>query len=181
MRAGAAMAIAAVLLVTGCGGDDTVSGPSPQAPRKIELLARGFGEGERILKQYTCDGRNVSPRLAWSGVPRGTKEIALLVEDQDAPGGTFVHWVLFGLEPRTHVLDEGRVPAGTRQGKNGFGDAEYGGPCPPEGDEPHRYVFSIYALRAPIDAGDGADAQDVRNQIRGRATATGRLTGLYGR
>jgi Raf kinase inhibitor-like YbhB/YbcL family protein len=181
MRAAAAIAIAAALLASGCGDDATVSGPAPEAPARISLRTPAFGNGQAIPKPYTCDGKDTSPPLGWSGVPRSAKELAILVEDPDAPGGTFVHWLIFGLGPQTDALDEGGVPEGARQAKNSFGEAKYSGPCPPKGEDPHRYVFSIYALRAPIDAANGADAGQVRDEIRDKALASGRLTGRFGR
>ena len=90
MRAAAAIAIAAALLASGCGDDATVSGPAPEAPARISLRTPAFGNGQAIPKPYTCDGKDASPPLGWSGVPRGAKELAILVEDPDAPGGTFV-------------------------------------------------------------------------------------------
>jgi Raf kinase inhibitor-like YbhB/YbcL family protein len=181
MRSPVIAVAAATVALAGCGGDEKVSGPPPEAPERMTLRAPGFGNGDPIPVEYTCDGRDISPPLSWSGTPRGARELAILVEDPDAPGGTFVHWVLFGLGPTQKQLDAGATPEGSRQGRNSFGETRYRGPCPPKGDEPHRYQFSIYALREHIGASEGAAAEDVRDEIRRKAIASGRLTGRYGR
>jgi Raf kinase inhibitor-like YbhB/YbcL family protein len=175
-----AVAAAAVALAS-CGGDEKVSGPPPDAPDGITLRTPAFQNGAPIPAEYTCDGRDISPPLAWSGVPPRARELAILVEDPDAPGGTFVHWVVFGLSPTAEMLDAGAKLERARQGRNSFGETGYRGPCPPEGDEPHRYEFSIYALGERIEAGDGAPANEVRDEIRRKALARGPLTGRYGR
>jgi Raf kinase inhibitor-like YbhB/YbcL family protein len=143
-------ALALVAALPACG-DDTVEGPPPAAPDRIELTSPAFAPGSSIPRRFTCDGEDASPPLGWDGVPAGARELALLVEDPDAPNGTFVHWTLFAIPPDTTGLREGEVPRGALEGENSFGDRGYGGPCPPEHDEPHRYVFSVYALRAPLD------------------------------
>jgi Raf kinase inhibitor-like YbhB/YbcL family protein len=104
-----------------------------------------------------------------------------VVEDPDAPGGTFVHWTLYDLAPAVTSLREDEVPAGAREGENSFGDRGYGGPCPPGDDEPHRYVFLLYALRSPLGLEAGASPPDVRSAIGDRAIARGRVTGRFGR
>jgi Raf kinase inhibitor-like YbhB/YbcL family protein len=169
------------LALAACGGDDRVQGPAPSAPDRIQLTSSAFEDGGTIPKRYSCDGDEVSPPLRWTGVPDGAKELALLVEDPDAPGGTFVHWALFKLPPDLDGLDEGKVPAGARQGKNSAGDDSWAGPCPPEGDAPHHYEFTLYALRSPLSLDDGADAADVRSAVADAATARGQLVGRFGR
>jgi Raf kinase inhibitor-like YbhB/YbcL family protein len=181
--AGAAAGLAALALAAplGCGGDDTVKGPPPAAPAAIRLSSSAFSDGALIPRRFTCDGGDVSPPLAWEGVPAAARSLALLVEDPDAPGGTFVHWTLFNLPPTTRALDAGRVPAGAREGKNSFGHRGYGGPCPPKHKPPHRYVFTLYALRSDLGLDAGASPDDVRAAIGRRALARGQLTGRYGR
>ena len=169
------------LALAACGGGERVEGPPPAAPDRIELTSTTFKDGGTIPKRFTCDGDEVSPPLQWSGVPDGARELALLMEDPDAPGGTYVHWVLFKLAPDTDGIAEGAVPSGARQGKNSNGDAEYAGPCPPEDDPPHRYEFVLYALRSPLDLPDGADADDVRSAVSDAAIARGELVGRFGR
>ena len=181
MRSSVIAVAAAAVALAGCGGDEKVSGPAPQAPERMTLRAPGFQNGQPIPVEYTCDGRDISPPLGWSGTPRDARELAILVEDPDAPGGTFVHWVLFGLSPTQKQLDAGAKLESSRQGRNSFGETRYRGPCPPQGDKPHRYEFSIYALRERIEASEGAAAGEVRDEIRRKAIASGRLTGRYGR
>src|SRR5919198_2741869 len=132
---------ALALALAGCGGGDRVEGPPPRAPDRITVTSPAFKDGATIPKRYSCDGANVSPPLRWRRVPGDARELALLVEDPDAPGGSFVHWVLFKIAPGLHGLAEGEVPNGTRQAKNSAGDDKWAGPCPPGGDPPHHYEF----------------------------------------
>jgi Raf kinase inhibitor-like YbhB/YbcL family protein len=158
-----------------------VEGPPPAAPDRLTLTSPAFPPGGTIPTRFTCDGEDVSPPLAWTGTPPGTRSLALLVEDPDAPGGTFVHWTLYDLPPRSARLGAGEVPAGAREGESSFGDRGYGGPCPPEDDEPHRYAFLLYALRSPLGLEAGASPGGVRGAIAEHAIARGRLTGRFGR
>jgi Raf kinase inhibitor-like YbhB/YbcL family protein len=173
----------ATALLAGCGGgdDETVTGPPPSAPEEIRLTSPAFEEGGAIPERFTCDGKDVSPPLAWSGAPRTAGEYALLVEDPDAPGATFVHWILLDIDVATSRLAEGERPPGTTEAKTSFGDEGYGGPCPPEGDEPHRYVFTLFALHGALDVSPGASPEEVRAAIGDGALARGQLTGRYGR
>ena len=177
----AALIAAAVAALAGCGGGDRVEGPPPAAPASITLRSPAFADGATIPKRYGCDGDGVSPPLAWTGVPASAHSLALLMEDPDAPGGTFVHWTLYGLRPGTRRLAEGKLPAGARQGENSFGDRAYGGPCPPEGKGAHRYVFTLYALRDTALPDPGAKPGAVRAAIAGHALARGTLTGRFAR
>lgn len=147
----------------------------------IQLTSPAFAEGQTIPRPHTCDGEDRSPPLAWSGLPAGTEELALLVDDPDAPRGTFVHWVLWGLDPAASGLAEGEVPDGARRGRNGFGKQGYGGPCPPKGDEPHRYVFTLFAVSEPLTLEAGASAADLKRAVGDKLLAQGRLVGRYGR
>jgi Raf kinase inhibitor-like YbhB/YbcL family protein len=145
------------------------------------LSTDAFGEGQTIPPLFTCDGSDVSPALRWSGVPDEAVELALLVEDPDAPSGTFVHWVLWGLDSGLPELPEGSVPDAARQGRNSFGRLGWGGPCPPRGDAPHRYIFTLYALAEPLQIDEGATAHKLRAAIEGKVLAEGQLIGLYSR
>jgi Raf kinase inhibitor-like YbhB/YbcL family protein len=180
----AAVLIAILVLavaVTACGGGDIVEGPAPAAPDEIQLTSSAFEDGASIPRRFSCDGEDVSPPLAWSGVPGEARSLALLVEDPDAPGGTFVHWTVFGVPADTTGMDEGQVPDDAREGENSFGDSGYGGPCPPAGDEPHRYVFTVYALRSEPGLDAGASPEEVRDAVADAAIARGQLTGRFGR
>ena len=146
----------------------------------ISLSSPDFGDGETIPRRFTCDGEDRSPQLSWQGVPGAAVELALLVEDPDAPGGTFVHWVLWALDPTTTSLGQGEVPAGAQEGRNDFGRTGYAGPCPPRG-RAHRYVFSLLALAQRLSLKPGATAEALRREARGKVLAEGALTGTYGR
>lgn len=116
------------------------------------LMSPGLPPGGEIQKQYTCDGSDISPPLAWSNVPQGTQSFALAVEDPDAPGGTFRHWAAYNIPATTTGLPAGfhaGAPAPFPQAKNDFGKLGYSGPCPPPGGGRHRYVFTLIALSAP--------------------------------
>jgi Raf kinase inhibitor-like YbhB/YbcL family protein len=171
----AALAVAAA----GCGGGDKPEKPLPQAPESLRLVSPAFRDGGSIPRRYTCDGAGVSPPVRWSSVPPATRELALLVEDRDA--GRFVHWNLLGIPPGTKELREGTVPPGAIQTENGFGDRRWGGPCPPEGKGPHRYVFALYALEKPLGLRGDASPDEVRSAVAGAARARGTLTGDYQR
>jgi Raf kinase inhibitor-like YbhB/YbcL family protein len=161
-----------------CGGE---SGPeTPEAPMTISLTSPEFGEGATIPRRFTCDGGDVSPPLEFANVPAEATELTLLVEDPDAPRGTFVHWVLWGIEPGTSSLGAGEVPRSAAQGKNDFGGQGYAGPCPPPGD-PHRYIFTVFAVAERLDLSAGASANDLRRALAGTVLASGSLMGRYGR
>jgi Raf kinase inhibitor-like YbhB/YbcL family protein len=183
MRRLPAITLLAAALIAGCGGgeDEAVTGPPPSAPDEIRLTSPAFAQDGTIPERFTCDGEDTSPPLEWSGVREDTEELALLVEDPDAPGATFVHWLLLGIDAGTSGLAEGETPPGAEEAKTSFGDEGYGGPCPPEGDGPHRYVFTLYALRGPLDVDEDAPPAEVRTAIGEAALARGQLTGTYGR
>jgi hypothetical protein len=182
MRKGALALAAALVALAGCGGgNDTVSGPPPKAPPTISLGSPAFAKGSEIPKQYTCDGEGISPPLVWSSVPRKAKELALLVEDPDAPGGTFVHWSVWGIPSKVTQLEPDVATANLQQGKNSFGKVAYGPPCPPKGSAPHRYVFTLYALSQPLPLGNGASPEEVRSAIADVAIAKGVFSASYGR
>jgi len=133
----------------------------------------------------TCDGQDISPRISWSGVPNNTKSLALIVEDPDAPGGLFVHWVIYNIDPSLKGLPEGvpktEVVSGIGlQGVNSFGKIGYGGPCPPRGST-HRYIFRIYALKETVQLGPGASRNDLLRAMEGKIIAVGETTVNYGR
>ena len=145
----------------------------------ITLTSTAFTEGGTIPKKYTCDDANSSPALAWSGVPEGTRSLALIADDPDAPVGTWVHWVLYDLPADLTSLPEGAQGLGT-QGTNDFRRAGYGGPCPPKGPA-HRYYFKLYALDTQLNLKPGASKADVEKAMKGHILAQGQLMGKYGR
>lgn len=152
---------------------------------QMQILSGAFNEGDTIPKKHTCDGEDVSPQLSWSGVPDGSKSVVLICDDPDAPVGTWVHWVLFGIAPDTTELPEGvpdgeRVLSGATHGRNSWGSLGYGGPCPPAGPA-HRYFFKLYAVDIEPVLSPGATAAEVVVAIEGHILAEGRLMGRYGR
>ena len=151
----------------------------------VELTSPAFEDGGTIPSKYTCDGADVSPPLEWSNVPEDAKSFALICDDPDAPMGTWVHWVLYGLPADTTSLPEG-VPADEAiggvalQGTNDFKRIGYGGPCPPPG-KPHRYFFKLYALDTELDLKPGAKKKDLEKAMKGHVLAQGQLVGRYQR
>ncbi|MBI5875750.1 MAG: YbhB/YbcL family Raf kinase inhibitor-like protein [Deltaproteobacteria bacterium] len=151
----------------------------------MQIKSPAFEDNGMIPKKYTCDGVDVSPPLSWSKPPAGAKSIAVICDDPDAPMGTWVHWVLYGLSPETTSLSEGVPPekealSGARQGINDFRKIGYGGPCPPRGPA-HRYFFKIYALDIELTLASGATKKDVEKAMKGHILAQGELVGRYGR
>ena len=151
----------------------------------FELTSAAFASGATIPQKHTCDGGNVSPPLAWTDPPSGTKAFALVCEDPDAPAGTWVHWVLYDLPATVRGVPEGvppepSLPDGSRQGRNDFKKIGYGGPCPPPGP-PHRYFFRLYALDAPTGLQPGVTRSELAKAIASHTRATAELMGRYGR
>jgi len=151
---------------------------------EIKVTSSAFAEGGMIPPKYTCDGQDISPPLEWDAVPEGTKSIALISDDPDAPGGTWVHWVLFNLPAETRKLEENippdkTLPNGARQGTTGFERIGYGGPCPPSGT--HRYFFKIYALDTKLDLAAGARKRELLKAMEGHILGQGQLIGKYKR
>jgi Raf kinase inhibitor-like YbhB/YbcL family protein len=168
---------ALVGLIVGCG-ERSPESTGAGAAMSIAVSSNAFSDGGTIPRRHACDGADVSPPLTFVGLPTGTRDLALLVEDPDAPGGTFVHWVAWGIDPAKAAVGEGEEPAGS--GTNGFGRRGYGGPCPPR-DATHRYVFTVFALSRPTGLPPGASAQDLRASIAGAVLAQGSLMGRYTR
>ena len=149
------------------------------------LTSKAFDNDGNIPKTFTCDGTDVSPALAWNDPPPGTKSLALISDDPDAPMGTWVHWVAFDIPAGTRELPEGvaktaDLPAGGRQGRTDFGRIGYGGPCPPPG-KPHRYYFRLYALDTQLNLKPGSTKPDVEKAMKGHILAQAELMGRYGR
>jgi Raf kinase inhibitor-like YbhB/YbcL family protein len=148
------------------------------APSVITVTSSAFAEGGSVPSRFTCDGEDLSPPLAWSGVPADVAAVALVVDDPDAPSGTFTHWVVLDLPPGTTSLEEGADPPGA-QARNSAGKAAWMGPCPPTGT--HRYRFTVVALRARTGLADGTALMDALAAVRDGAVAQGRLTATYRR
>jgi Raf kinase inhibitor-like YbhB/YbcL family protein len=151
----------------------------------MEIKSGAFQEGGTIPQKYTCMGEDVSPALSWTDPPKGTKSLALIVDDPDSPMGTWVHWVLFDLSPDVKKLDEGVPPdgevlKGAKQGRNDFGNLGYGGPCPPPGP-PHRYNFKLYALDIKPTLSVGATKAELLMAMEGHILGEAKLMGRFGR
>ncbi len=143
----------------------------------MEISSDAFMNNQAIPRQYTCDGSDSSPNLDFNGVPTGTKSLVLIVDDPDAPGGTFDHWILFNIPPQTTGISPGGS-AGT-VGKNSFGNIAYGGPCPP--DREHRYFFKLYALDAELALQTGTSKKAVEEAMQGHILEQAVLMGTYDR
>jgi Raf kinase inhibitor-like YbhB/YbcL family protein len=154
-------------------------------PHLLVVTSTAFTEGQAVPARYTADGDDVSPPLAWDHVPEGTRSLALVCEDPDAPRGTWTHWVLFNLSPDTKKLDENIAKKATLsnggvQGANDFGKSGYGGPSPPPG-KPHRYFFKLYALDTALKLQAGASRQQLLAALQGHVLDEAQLMGTYGR
>jgi Raf kinase inhibitor-like YbhB/YbcL family protein len=144
----------------------------------FELTSTAFGEGQPIPRKHSCDGENASPPLDWSS-PEGTRSLALILHDPDAPSGDFVHWVAWGIDPDAGGLEEGAHPPG--EGANGFGENGYGGPCPPPGHGAHRYFHELFALDTVLDLPEGASREQLEDAIEGHVLGAAELMGTYER
>lgn len=158
----------------------------------IEITSTAFTAGERIPKKYTGEGSDVSPPLAWSKLPDGTQELALICDDPDAPTAEpWVHWVIYKIPASESALPEAlaktetlSTPAGARQGKNSWPSGQtvgYRGPMPPPGHGTHHYHFTLYALKSKLDLSPGTDKRTLLAKMSGQILAQGRLTGIYSR
>jgi Raf kinase inhibitor-like YbhB/YbcL family protein len=157
-----------------------VATPDPVIPEEKPLLlsSSAFSYAGAIPAKYTCDGANINPTLSIGNIREDTKSLALLVDDPDAPAGDWVHWVMWNISPDTKTIAQGNVPAGAVQGKNDFGNNNYGGPCPPSGT--HRYMFKLYALDTTLSLPAGSTKAQLLGAINehtlGRVTLMGKYT-----
>ena len=150
----------------------------------MKLTSKAFDNKGIIPSQFTCDGRDISPPLNWSAPPANTKSLALICDDPDAPGKTWVHWVIYNLPPSTRSLSEAvpggsKIPGGGLQGINDFKKLSYGGPCPPGGT--HRYFFKLYALDKMLDLEPGTTKTELEAAMKGHIIDRGELMGYYSR
>lgn len=152
--------------------------------KTMKITSSAFSEGGGIPSKYTCDGQDISPPLEWKDAPGDTKSFALISDDPDAPGGTWVHWVAFNIPPTAAKLEESikqdrEFANGMKQGSNDWPKIGYGGPCPPSGT--HRYYFKLYALDAMLDIKPGATKEQLLKAMKGHVLAEARLMGKYKR
>lgn len=164
-------------------------------PKVMQISSPVFENNSQIPSKYTCDGQNINPPLEIKDVPEGTQSLVLIVDDPDAPVGTFLHWLVFNINSdvslveedksssspfaTTRVVEENSLPAGAIQGRNGFGKEKYGGPCPPFGQ--HRYFFKIYALDKKLDLASGSKLKEVESAMKNHILDQAQLIGLYQR
>lgn len=145
----------------------------------MKLISPAFEHNQPIPSKYTCDGENISPPLIVEAVPENTKSLVLIVDDPDAPMGTWVHWTLWNIAPDTKEIPENSVPAGAVEGMTDFGKPGYGGPCPPSGT--HRYFFKLYALNKTLELNSAATKADIEKAMEGFLLGQAELIGLYSR
>ncbi len=183
---GAASAIPPGQASKPAGTKPAVAKVAPAGVAKAEtftLRSRGFGDGASIPARYTCDGLNLSPELSWTGAPAKTQSFVLIVDDPDAPGGTYVHWVFFDISGKLKGLPEGQPATKLGQpGINDFGKLAWGGPCPPKGKGVHRYFFKLHAVDLPsLGLRPGASLPQVQRAMNGHLLATAQIIGRFGR
>ena len=162
----------------------SVSEKKGESKMEITVTSSAFEEGQLMPSKYTCDGQDISPSLQWSGINESAESIALICDDPDAPGRTWVHWVIYNLPADTTVLEENiaptqALPGAAKQGTTDFGTIGYGGPCPPSGT--HRYFFKVYALDSTVDLPAGATKQQLLDAMQGHIIGQGQLIGNYKR
>ncbi len=143
----------------------------------LRISSPAFKDGEMIPKKFTCQGVDINPQLDISGVPDGTKSLVLIMDDPDAPMGTWDHWIVWNISPDTKTIEENSVPAGAVQGKNSWGRNNYGGPCPPSGT--HRYFFKLYALDTTLDLSEKSNKKAVEKAMKGHILEQAQLMGKY--
>jgi len=154
--------------------------PSPEPTiMNLTLSSTAFEHEGTIPSKYTCDGEDINPPLKIEGVPEGTQSLTLIVDDPDAPAGTWVHWILFGMSPEVTEIPENTVPESASEGVNSWDKHEYGGPCPPSGT--HRYFFKLYALDTKLALAAGATKAELEQAMEGHILAETVLMGTYER
>ena len=171
-------ALAGIGMLAGCNAQDQSLPAAPGKESAMKLRSTAFEEGKPIPPKYTCDGENVSPPLLITGVPEAAKSLALVMDDPDAPRGTFDHWILWNMPPELTAIKEGVQPDGV-PGTNGYRETGYRGPCPPSGT--HHYRFKLYAVDATLDLTKGASKPALEEAMKGHILAEAVLTGTYAR
>ena len=143
----------------------------------LKILSKDFSDGGNIPSEFTCDGRNISPQLSWETVPVETKSFALICDDPDAPGGGWIHWLVYDIPNRVRTIEQDSLPVGSKQVENDFGKKPYGGPCPPSGT--HRYFFRLYAL--DVEHLENVNKRNFIETVEKHATKKATIMGLYKR
>lgn len=161
------------LIIIGCVKEKEV-----EQMGELKLTSPAFENNGRIPAKYTCDGDDVNPPLNIEGIPADAKSLVLIVDDPDAPMGTWDHWIAWNIQIVSKI-DENSIPKGAVQGLNDFKKHDYGGPCPPSGT--HRYMFKLYALDTVLDLDENSKKEDVEKAMKGHILAQTKLVGLYSR
>ncbi len=165
--------------ITAETGEETGLTKEEELEETMKIESPVFKTNEMIPSRYTCDGQNINPQLNISGVPADARSLVLIVDDPDAPGGTWVHWTAWNIDPATGEIAEGSVPVGAVEGVTDFGVPGYGAPCPPSGT--HHYFFKIYALDITLDLDSSATVTEVEQAMEGHMMGSAELIGLYSR
>lgn len=180
------LTVALIMIMAACTDNDPDTTPDEtdeeQTPMTFDITSAAFDATQTIPDRYTCTSDDVSPPLTFTGHPDNTASIALIVDDPDAPGSTWVHWVVMDLPGDTAMIPEavtsnGDLPGNALQGQNSWGRSDYGGPCPPSGE--HRYYFKAYALDTQLDLDASATKADVETAMDGHILAQAQLMGIY--
>lgn len=145
----------------------------------MQLTSSAFNNGEPLPMEYSCDGSGEAPPLSADNIPPKAQTLALILEDPDAPNGTFTHWIVWNLPPSAKTITASNLPKGAEQGMNDFGKVGYGAPCPPSGS--HRYTFTLFALDEPLDLKSGTKAARFKQALTGHVLEEATLTGYYQR
>ena len=143
----------------------------------MKIISRAFEEGESIPDKYTCTGKDISPPLEFKEVPQKAESLVLVVDDPDAPSGTWLHWTVWNIKPSTGKIKEDSVPAGAVEGITDFGEPGYGGPCPPSGE--HRYRFKVFALSRKLNLEQGAEKEELERAMEDYVIEKDTLVGVY--
>lgn len=151
----------------------------PKGKVTMTITSSAFAHNSPMPSKYTCDGENINPPLTFSEIPANAQSLVLLVDDPDAPGGTFHHWSIYNMDPKTTQIDENSKPVMGIEGMTSFGKAGYGGPCPPSGT--HRYFFKLYALDTKLNLPEQATFNEIEDAMQNHILAQAELIGLYNR
>lgn len=175
------LAVFGFLLFVNKGKDNNLKDipQSSSGSFSMKISSSAFNNSGSIPTKYTCDGQDINPPLTFSDIPAGTKSLALIVEDPDAPSGTWTHWIVWNIDPTTSTIDEGFLPEGSIEGTNSFSSLGYGGPCPP--GMQHRYLFKLYALDSTLDLPKETLREKLLTQIETHKISEAQLTGSYKR
>jgi Raf kinase inhibitor-like YbhB/YbcL family protein len=157
----------------------SIAGREAGKPGMFAVLSPAFANNDNIPVKYTCDASDINPPLVIENVPDGTRSLALIVDDPDAPVGIWVHWIIWNIGPKTKEIRENSAPANAEEGRNDWRRNRYNGPCPPSGT--HRYFFRLYALNSRLSLGRNATKADLEKAMKGRIIAEAELVGLYKR